>query len=252
VSFYESLARRHRLDEWRGRTRLEENLFVWQLLLPQDQFEGFVAHRVKQFDLPQWPRMIQSLWRRPGVATETTLLHLDAFECSSLQDAHDFLIRLLGSVESPLVARDEASAVGDVAFAGPGGSVLLFARGNVVFALRSAGRRLMPVTKPAAQLDADLVSKPEPSARAAVTAVRGLDAQEFVPEARLVPMRLQVDEPADVPVMYKFFSRSGEVLREDGRLVYRHLSPGPQEVRVYAAAADRAHAGEAAVTFELS
>jgi hypothetical protein len=44
----------------------------------------------------------------------------------------------------------------------------------------------------------------------------------------------------------------GELLREDGRLVYRRLPPRPQEVRVYAAVADQGHAGEAAVTFELS
>jgi hypothetical protein len=39
---------------------------------------------------------------------------------------------------------------------------------------------------------------------------------------------------------------------EDGRLLYRQMSPEPQEVRVYAAADDLAHAGEAAVTSELS
>jgi len=60
-----------------------------------------------------------------------------------------------------------------------------------------------------------------------------------------------VEEPAGGPLMYRFFSRSGHVVREGDRLLYRKLSPGPQEVRVYAAAADRAHAGEAALTFEL-
>jgi hypothetical protein len=73
-----------------------------------------------------------------------------------------------------------------------------FARGDVVFTHRSAGRRVMPVMKLAAQL-----------------------------------------EPADVQVMYKFFSRSGEVFVRTSGCFTGQLSPGPQEVRVYAAAAGR-------------
>lgn len=250
--FYESLARRYGLDEWRGRSRLEENFFVWRLSLPQDQFAGFVPHRMQHVEVPLWPRMIQSLWRRPGSATEETLLHVDAFECTSREAAHDLLVRLLGDVESPLVARNEAMAVGDVVFAGPGGAALLFARGNVAFVLRSAGRRTLPVIGLAEQLDADLVRKPKPPAGAAVSAVRRLEPEASRPEAGLVGMRLEVDERPDKPLTYKFFSRSGEVIREDDRLLYRQLSPGPQEVHVYAAAADQAHSGEAAVTFDLS
>jgi len=250
--FYPSLEARHALEEWRGRTRLDENLFVWRLLLPPDQFTGFVPHRIQHVDRPPWPPMIQSLWRRPSAAMESALLHLDAFECPSREAAHDLLVRLLGDVQSPLVARDETVPLGDVVFAGPGDSLLLFARANLVCVLRSAGRGRLPITGLAAHLDADFVRKPEPHERAAAApAITRLEAEVPARKARFATLRMEAAEPAGSPLMYKFYSRSGEVLREDDRLLYRAIRPGAQDVQVYAAAGDRGHAGEASLSFEL-
>jgi hypothetical protein len=250
--FFQSLKTRHRFGEWRGTTRLEENLFVWHLLLPADQFSAFTPHRIQRVDVAGWPPMIQSVWRLAGAPDERVLLQLDAFECPSRDAAHDLLVRLLGYVQSPLVERDETAGVGDVVFSSPGLSALLFARANVVLVMRNAGRTIISVRPFAVLLDADLVSKPESAAApAGAPEIRRFDLQR-APKGGLAALQLEAADPARRELMYKLFSRSGEVFREDDRLLYRSSAPGAQEIEIYATAVDGRATTEARLRFDLT
>ena len=86
------------------------------------------------------PRSTHSIWqRREG--DPDALLRIDVYECDSRDDAHQFLLRLLGEIETPLVQLRDELEVGDVAFADLQDAVILFARANLAVRVANAGRR---------------------------------------------------------------------------------------------------------------
>jgi hypothetical protein len=95
----------------------------------------------------------QAFWRN---AADRALLKTDLFECASRDAAHETLVRLLGELESPLVAR-KTDGAGDVSFGGRGDGFLLFARGNLVCLCRNVERAIAPVMSVAAALDEQAV-----------------------------------------------------------------------------------------------
>ena len=148
----EQLKRFHEYERWRGRNRLPENLFVWRLLLEGSELPGWRTRRVQPITAPRMPRSTHSIWqRREG--DPDALLRIDVYECDSRDDAHQFLLRLLGEIETPLVQLRDELEVGDVAFADPQDAVILFARANLAVRVANAGRSVIPVRAVAEQLD---------------------------------------------------------------------------------------------------
>ena len=155
----EQLKRFHEYERWRGRNRLPENLFVWRLLLEGSELPGWRTRRVQPITAPRMPRSTHSIWqRREG--DPDALLRIDVYECDSRDDAHQFLLRLLGEIETPLVQLRDELEVGDVAFADPQDAVILFARANLAVRVANAGRSVIPVRAVAEQLDGHVSAKP--------------------------------------------------------------------------------------------
>ena len=246
----DDLKQRYAYDAWRDRNTLDENLFVWGFFLSGNECPGWQPHRIRRIEATtpaaleaardsglaarESPVAFQSLWKRPEGGTEA-LLNVNIFECASRTAAHEFLVRLLGEFQSPLIARLEQIPVGDVAFGGPGDAVLLFARANLVHLIQNAGRDLLPVTGVAGQFDRELTSKPETVEGQIVPALERMRAVSM--EAQVdtgVRLELEAPDAAERPLMYKFFSRSGEVLRQRESLIYQSASAGQQEIDVYA------------------
>jgi hypothetical protein len=247
---FSNLARHHDLESWHGRNRLSENLCAWRYFLSEDALPAWRPHRNQHIEAPRvpvlptsatragltqppWLRTVQSVWTS-GEGTREAILNIDVYECSSRAAAQEYLVRMLGEFESPLVSYDENSAIGDVVFTGPGNSAILVARANLVFVIRNAGSDLVPVDVPASQLDRDLISKPQPDPGRVESRVVRFDAGEAeMKTERSVDIAVEGGPPAEVSPMYKFFSPTGEVVLEDGRPVYRSMSPGPQEISMY-------------------
>jgi hypothetical protein len=143
------LEKRYRASEWHGRSRhakhgpREFDIEGWKI-------PGWMLQRMRRDDLVK-PRVVHSIWRDEELAHK--LVAIDAFVCSSVEEAHDRLIETLGAVESEVVERQAGkNAVGDVAF-GLNGAMILFARANLLVLIRSLGSEIAPVEKIAQQLD---------------------------------------------------------------------------------------------------
>lgn len=236
------LKERHGFDGWRGRNRLDQHLFIWQMPPTVIELTGWHCRRCERLDDPRGRRLLHTMWAGPGARRA---LAVEVHECDSRLAAHEWLIRILGEFESPLITRDESVPVGDVLFAAPEQAVLVFARANLVCAIRNAGRDVAPVTEIAREIDGDLVAEPEVvpdgDARPEIRRLEGAPAPGAARRPRLdIPLAVEARDPEGRPLMYKFFSRGGEVLIEDDHLRYRPEAAGPQDIRVYAMSSPRA------------
>ena len=102
------------------------------------------AERGDPFSLPGAPSASSSFWSGDGQDAEV-LLRLEVMETASPSAARELVLELLGEFQSPQVEREANPTSGDLAFAVPGGTALLFTRGAVVAMIRNAGRRVVPV-----------------------------------------------------------------------------------------------------------
>ncbi len=237
----DELKRRHSFASWRSRNKLSESLLVWRFFLSPDTFAGWRLQRSQPVATPGWPPAIHSYWI-PERAGSEALLNADIFECSSRESAHEFLMTVLGDFQSPLVEGPVESAVGDVAFTGPGKSMFLFARANLVVRLRNGGREVVPVDDLSGRLDQELALRPERAERV-VPEIQNFSPATPEPKAGArVPLRLEASDPLGRPLWFKFFSRTGDFEREEERVTYQALAAGPQEVTVFAINANRGHA----------
>jgi hypothetical protein len=108
-------------------------------------------HRAGPAAVPDAGAATRSIWRSPERAD--ALVRLDLVETASPAAAQELLQRLLGEFEAPEVARQEEPAAGEVSYAMPGDTAVVFTRANVVAMVRNAGRDVVPVTGFARSLD---------------------------------------------------------------------------------------------------
>lgn len=234
--FFSAAADRLDFYAWRRTNRLGEELLVQNYVLPEEQLPGWALDRVDVVTRPGWPRSLQCVWR--DAAAGLTLV--DVYESASREQAHALLVELVARVESPLVARQERPTLGDVVFTGPGEGFILFARANLVLAVRAASPRPTGIPEAAARIDADVISKPSVSPVEALPAIRSLRATApAVRAGERVALTLEAAETAGEPLVYKFFTPTGELSLEDDQVVYRHGAGGPAQVETYAIAAGR-------------
>jgi hypothetical protein len=152
------LKRRFDYESWRGKDAADGGMLIGGLRLTGDELPGWQPHRIQRGELENLPPYIHSIWRRVDGGDEV-LLRLDIYECASAAAAREFLLRLLGELQSPEIARQEQNTVGDVAFVYPQETMILFTRLNLVLQLRNAGREVVQVTGLARQLDQTLTGR---------------------------------------------------------------------------------------------
>lgn len=230
----ERLKHEHGFDAWGGRTTLEENLFIWRFFLVGDEFPDWKAHRLRPIETETGPSVIQSFWR-PKETDGDVFLRMDVYESESRIAAHEFLLHHLGTFQSPMLTRDDKEPVGDVSFATSERYCVVLSRANVVIVLRNAGKDLIPVSGVAQDLDRHLVQRPAVDTEKVAPRIDDFAFADREPKPGVsMPLRLDAADPLERPLMYKFYSSSGEVLLEENRLVYRAASTGPQEITVFA------------------
>lgn len=203
------------------------SLFVEGYTAPPDALPGWRLARWRRLPSRAGTVHRDALWQDAGGDPETAL-RLEVYECPSREAAHELVIELLANFQSPLIERRQEPPVGDVAFAAPGDTALLFARGNVVMVLANAGRNLVPVSGLAVRLDEDLASPPPaPAGTAATAAIQRFEAAATVTAAGApAPLRLEPATGAE-GVGWKLFCSSGEVVREGDHLAFHATEPGP-------------------------
>jgi hypothetical protein len=231
---FELLKRQHRFEEWAGRNRLAENLFIDGYFIWSRAVPGWQLMRCVPLSAPGMPHCIQSLWRHPNLPE--ALLRFDTWECYSRLDAHEFLVRFLGEIEASDAGKAKEGPFGDVGFAWLSDFAFAFARGNLVMFLSNAGRDRLPIAEYAQSADADLISKPVVHAREeAVAAARVVleIAGEGLKARAPAPLRVEVREAQGEGMYLKIFSKSGEVVRGPEGLEFHPESPGQARITVY-------------------
>ena len=254
----DDLKKHHQFKDWCGQTSLKENHFIWRYFLRGNELPGWQNEYNQTIELPEQVRLIQSIWQRPGTDREQTSLRVDTYECASRVEAHEFLIQLLGQFQIPVMERQKEAAVGDVAFANPQETSLVFARANVVIRISNAGRESIPVKQTIHSLDADLANKPVELMPA--KALARFKATRFeIPRRKLrigqsVALRLKPAEMpqaritaetmtaasgrVEPPPCYKFFASSGDFFLKADEPYYRPESTGIQKLTAFANYAD--------------
>jgi hypothetical protein len=91
-----------------------------------------------------------------GETLEAHSVAIDLFECTSADAARFALLRTLADVQSPLLARETSTSLGEIAFSLPERTMLAFARANVAVIVRNTGRTVNDVTEVAREIDARL------------------------------------------------------------------------------------------------
>jgi hypothetical protein len=231
-----SIKRAHAFEEWAGRTTLPVNLFIRHFFLSESVLDGWRLLRATPIEVAGAPRLVQSLWAPEGGPAEA-LLRLDVYECDSRPAAHELLIRLVGQFQTSVVTRRDELGVGDVNFTPLGDGGVIFSRGNLVLVLSRAGTSPLPILDLARQVDERLTERPggdAPRARRAAPAAAIRLARGETSGPREVELDAEGEGEGEAQPKYqKFFSSSGDLRVEGGRLIYDPAGTGPPEIEVY-------------------
>ena len=233
-AIFDPLKRQYGFDEWRGRTTLDEGLLIWQFYLGEDEFPGWKPLRIQPVQTPGWPPAIQSVWQ-PEKGETDALLTVNIYAAESRPEAHDFLIRLLSEFQSREVSRQEQGYAGDLAFAPPGDTAILFARANLAVLVQNGGRKLVPVAPLAAHLDETLTAHPQPAEGQVSPQIRRFTTgTETARVGDQLPLEVEAADPLGRPLWFKFFSSTGEFRLVERRPVYIPAAAGEQRIILYA------------------
>jgi hypothetical protein len=224
----DALKLRYNFASWARKQTLNENLFVRNYFPADRAVTQWQLVKVDEIKIGNAPKCNRSFWMNPGIGA-TAIIRCDAYECDSLEAAHEFLIQILGTFHSPLVEQREDLRIGDVAFAPPGEASIAFARANVVFIVSRAGRGEYSVTDFAAQLDADLAGKPEPS-----EAVDTTDLDSVLRRVAGISGRSGERTSEEERVQFKFFSPTGHFDMAGDDLIYRSEAESEPEITMFA------------------
>ncbi|WP_395337313.1 hypothetical protein WBP06_22300 [Novosphingobium sp. BL-8H] len=151
----EFLRERFRFDEWKDANRLDHELELHDIAVPEGVLPGLEAGRVRRIDPGDGTRLLRASWFMAD--DRDAMIVMDIRECPSRTAAHEVLLELLANIQSPHVERLTEDAPGDVAFSSGSSAGLIFARGNVVVRVANGGARLVPVTPIAREIDTWLV-----------------------------------------------------------------------------------------------
>jgi hypothetical protein len=222
------LQERYDFAAWRDPGQPSETLFVLDFLIAPSDLAGFRAERIEEFDASEgWPRSVRSLCRSKDA--DDMLIAVEVFEADSRAAARETLVQSLGEFQAVL---EPDKDVGEIAFATPVRAAVVFAVANLVGLVRTAGGSHESVAAVARQLDAHLRARPEAGGRV-VPDIDRLAAGPELPNGA-VPISVEARDPLDRPLWFKIFSSGGEVLMQDGQLVFRPYGPGRHELTLFA------------------
>lgn len=183
------------------------------------------------FDRP--PAHTRTFWQNPEISPDVRV-EAELHECASMRYAHEWLIHLLGAMESPLIRRLEDPPFGEVCFSGPSPTAFVFVRGNLVVNIRNASRHVVDVSGFARNIDADLLARPrvpgarKRSAREAAAAIRRTAARERIPLVTKTAAEAGLARSAT-----KIFYTDGDVEADEDSVYFLAARPGTYRIRIY-------------------
>ena len=154
-AWLEVLKERYRFDDWKDPGGASTGR-VLSFSFSGNEFPGWRLARQARRESPGHPPFVRSMWY--GASTEQ-LMGIDVSECESPVAAREYVLHRLGEFQGPALSRDATTGVGEVAFAAPGETVIVFVRSNATAVVHNAGRRVEPLGGVAKLLDALLAAE---------------------------------------------------------------------------------------------
>jgi hypothetical protein len=221
-------------DDWREPQPGGEALFIWRFALGGEELPGHRALRIDTVELLDVPPKIESLWRPEKEDGDRWLLRVDVNEASSVRAARVLLLRVLAQFQSPLIERID-DGPGEIAFGPSGYRSVVFARANIVVAVRNAADELRSVELPARELDRLLHEGPEADRSSVRPTIRRAEVEAAsVSGRRQVRLLVDAEDPLGRHVWFRFSAQRGEFLAERDGVVFRPEDEGKQAIEIAA------------------
>jgi hypothetical protein len=228
------LSERYEFAQWAEPGAGGEALFIRNFFLSERELPDLTALRIERLvDAEGRPGPIHSIWQA-GEDSEA-LLNLVLTEAGSRAAARAALLEMLGDFQARLQPQAE---LGDIAFATASLGAVVFALGNVVALVRTAGAGIDAVGGYAQTLALLFRSRSERETRG------GPEIKELAIGAEIAPgmteLTVRVVDPRSRPTWLKIFATGGEVLEYEGKLAFRATGDRPRRLEVVAVADDDA------------
>jgi hypothetical protein len=232
LEFIVERAKSFDFEEWADVPGLK--LFANRFFLAPGSLTDWRFEESSSFVIGDGVPVTEMFWRKKETKADV-VIRIDLYELSYQRDARLMLLQQLADFQLPGIERLKDGVIGDVTFASPSGSVLLFAAANLVFLLRNVGRDTESLTEVSALVNTHLVSRPS---SALVKSLPPLYRFRFEKEVATVGEEVRlVEEPPDPSEgkrLLKFFFDSGSMSLQNCAFVYLAEEPGDHSVTVYA------------------
>ena len=143
------LKQRYRFDEWKAPEAADGGRSP-AIIFAGDELPEWRLVRQTRRQPEGHPILVRTMWQ--GDSPDASM-GIDLHECASSNEAREYLLLRLGEAQGPALTRSEVLDAGEVAFATPGNTMVVFVRDSIVAALHAAGRRVVPVGEAARSLD---------------------------------------------------------------------------------------------------
>jgi hypothetical protein len=228
------LRERYEFARWAQPGDGGEALFIRNFFLNGRELPQLAALRIGRLAGAEGrPGPIHSIWQA-GEDSEA-LLNLVLTEAGSRAAARTALLEMLGDFQARLEPQAE---LGDIAFATPSQGAVVFALGNLVTLVRTAGAGIEAVGEYARALALLFRSRPERETRG------GPQIEELAIGAEIASgtteLTIRVVDPRGRPTWLKIFATGGEVIEYEGKLAFRAAADRPRRLEVVAVADDDA------------
>lgn len=226
----------HHYDEWENSNTLDTNLFVWQFVSSDVQILGWKPRKLQRIEVRNTVGALQSIWDDVTGNQGESVLNAEIYECSSRREAQHFLLERMAQMQlSGKLARIKEPPAGDVAFVAPSDDMILFARANLALLISNVGQNTVPVLRIASAFDEQFRSMP--ATLVSKYATLGIQTFALAAPARLeaaLPLTIDIPNPQQEHLWFKFFSGTGEVELINGIPHYKPSREGTNEVKVFA------------------
>lgn len=224
-------------DSWSKDRGVNANLFIWHFYLAGGEFARWEPVSIRRVELPRMAPLVTSTWLyQKNKKSRVSTLSVDIVECERRADAHAELLQMLRQFQAGDPELYEYEEIGDVAFATPRRTSLLFTRANLAVKIGNGSEDAVEVDEWALHFDKYLIKRPAKTSPLLDPQVEAASAPfALLENDPLIPLEVGQTQWQERNVWYKFFSRTGRVRRYRGRVCYRAAPESAQHnVTIYA------------------
>ncbi|HSE18959.1 MAG TPA: hypothetical protein VLB46_18005 [Pyrinomonadaceae bacterium] len=243
IGFDEACVLRQPIEElfefhrWKAASALGARVFISDFFFAPYIASSLELAALQESEPQAISRSIHSLWKSVSSYAGAEPFRMDLYQADSWQDAREGVMKLLASLSSPTLVRQEVEVLGDVTFADPEFENIVFAAGNLVFYLRNLCTKVGPLLDVGRRLTERIFNPPpfvieDPFPPGTVRRFSFAESDAVV--NKKISIREERPNSRTPRRLYQFLAEAGDVSRENGELMYLPESPGAHILNIYA------------------